>query len=181
MTPGLPSPPSVEELLALLTRVRCARVATGELDQCRVYDLRAFKSCAVALAYLHRLAGSGRCGATVVTSMHQLVAGLAALHPCWTLSGDRRQDRDRHRRSVGSQLSALDAAGVLRWQVSVDAGQEQHHTELVLLPVPELLPGELAAAAVQLAHWEARYGRELNTGARMGIADVARLAPPLVW
>lgn len=104
-------------------------------------------------------AGSGRRGATVVTSMHQLVAGLAALHPCWTLSGDRRQDRDRHRSSVGSQLRALDAAGVLRWQVGVDAGQEQHHTELVLLLVPELLPGELAAAAVQLARWEARCGR----------------------
>jgi len=75
---ALPAAPTAVELLGLLTRVRSVQVAAGELDATRLYDLRAFKTCWAELGYLHRLAGGGRHGGTVVTSIRQLVSGIAA-------------------------------------------------------------------------------------------------------
>jgi len=176
---ALPAAPTAVELLGLLTRVRSVQVAVGELDPTRLYDLRAFKTCWAELGYLHRLAGGGRHGGTVVTSMRQLVSGIAALHPSWKLSGDPWQDRDRHHQSVRRRLSALSAAGLVQWRVGVDEDLEERRTELQLLPVPELLAGELAAAAARLERWEARYGEDLDTSSQTGICDVKRAAAPL--
>ncbi len=175
----LPAAPTAVELLALLTRVRSVRVATGELGPTRLYDLRAWKTSWAELAYLHRLAGGGRHGGTVVTSMRQLVSGIAALHPSWKLTGDPWQDRDCHHQSVRRRLSGLAGAGLLQWRVGVDEDLEERRTELVLLPVPELFPDELIAAAARLERWEARYGSALNTGSPIAISDVKRAAAPL--
>jgi hypothetical protein len=176
---SLPVVPSAVEVLALLTRVRSVRIATAGLDPSRLYDLRAFKSAWVELAYLHRLAAGGRHGGTVVTSMRQLVAGLAPLHPVWKLSGDSWEDRDRHHRSVRRRLSALAAADLLDWRIGVDEDLEERRTELVLRPVPELLPDELAAAASRLEQWAGRYDPDLNSGSSTGITDVKHAASPL--
>ncbi|MEO8969890.1 MAG: hypothetical protein ABI427_20445 [Solirubrobacteraceae bacterium] len=156
------------------------RVATGELDASRLYDLRAFKTCWAELAYLHRLAAGGRHGGTVVTSMRQLVAGIAPLHPAWKLTGDPWEDRDRHHQSVRRRLSALAASGLLRWRIGLDEDLEERRTELELLAPPELLPDELAAAAARLEHWEKRYDPALNTPSGTGITDVKQAAAPLV-
>ena len=57
-------PAAVEpmHLLALLTRVRRARVDCGELSVRRLYDVRAFKCAYAELGYLRRLAAGGRVG-----------------------------------------------------------------------------------------------------------------------
>jgi len=175
----LPAAPSAVELLALLTRVRSVRVALGELDAQRLYDLRAFKSCWAELAYLHRLAAGGRHGGTVVTSMRQLVAGVAPLHPSWKLTGDRFADRDSHHSAVRRRLSTLTAAQLLRWRVGLDEDLEERRTELELLPVPEVREEELLVAAAKLRAWEARYGRSLNTPSPIQIPNVKRHARPL--
>ena len=175
----MPSAPTATELLALLTRVRSVRVAQGDINAKRLHDLRAFKTCWAELSYLHRLAAGGRHGGTVVTSMRQLVAGLARIHPAWKLTGDPWEDRDRHHQAVRRRLSALQAAGLLRWRIGLDEDLEERRTELQLLPVPELMPDELTAAAEQLARWETRYGPDLNTGSPIGIKDVKRTAAPL--
>ena len=175
----LPTAPTLVEVLALLTRVRAVRVAVGELAATRLYDIRAFKTCAAELAYLHRLAAGGRHGGTVVTSMRQLVAGLAPLHPTWKLTGDAWEDRDCHQTSVRRRLSALAGAGLLAWSVRVDDNGEERATELRLLPVPELLADETAAALTRLALWEGRYDAALNTQSPLEIRDVKRAAAPL--
>ena len=155
------------------------KVAIGELDAVRLYDLRGFKSTWAELAYLHRLAAGGRHGGTVATSMRQLVTGVAPLHPAWKLSGDRWEDRDRHHSAVRRRLSTLAAAQLLRWRVGLDEDLEERRTELELLPVPELREEELATAAARLARWEARYGPQLNTPSPIAISDVKQVAAPL--
>lgn len=175
----LPAPPTAVELLALITRVRSVKVAIGDLDAGRLYDLRSFKSTWAELAYLHRLAAGGRHGGTVVTSMRQLVTGVAPLHPAWKLNGDRWEDRDRHHSAVRRRLSTLAAAQLLRWRVGLDEDLEERRTELELLPVPELRDEELATAAARLARWEARYGPQLNTPSPIAISDVKQAAAPL--
>ena len=65
-------------LLALLTRVRAARIAGGEIAPSRLYDVRAFKSAYAELGYLRTLTRRPT-GGTIVTSMPQLVKGLAAM------------------------------------------------------------------------------------------------------
>jgi len=115
----------------------------------------------------------------VVTSMRQLVSGVAALHPSWKLTGDPWQDRDAHHQSVRRRLSGLAGAGLLQWRVGVDEDLEERRTELVLLPVPELLSDELTAAAARLERWEARYGSALNTGSPIGVSNVKQAAAPL--
>jgi hypothetical protein len=176
----LPAAPTDVELLALLTRARSVRVARGELASTRLYDLRAFKTVAAELAYLRRLAAGGRYEGTVVTSMRQLVVGLAPLHPAWRMTGGEGwEDRDRHHQAVRRRLRALQAMGLVRWSVGVDEDGEERRTELELLSVPEVMPAELAAAAARLARWEARYGAELDTGSRTGIRGVRRASAPL--
>lgn len=69
----------------------------------------------------------------MVTSMRQLVSGIAALHPSWKLTGDPWQDRDAHHQSVRRRLSGLAGAGLLQWRVGVDEDLEERRTELVLL------------------------------------------------
>lgn len=176
---AMPAAPTAVELLALLTRVRSVRVALGELDQTRLYDLRAFKTCWAELAYLHRLAAGGRHGGTVVTSMRQLVAGLAALHPSWTLTDDPWENRDRHHQAVRRRLAALAGTGLIDWRVGLDEDLEQRRTLLQLHPVPELLREELTLATAQLTRWERRYGTPLDTGSRTGISDVNQATAPL--
>jgi hypothetical protein len=176
----LPAAPTDVELLALLTRARSVRVAQDELASTRLYDLRAFKTVAAELAYLRRLAAGGRYDGTVVTSMRQLVGGLAPLHPAWRMTGGEGwEDRDRHHQAVRRRLRDLQAMGLVRWSVGVDEDGEERRTELELLEVPEVMPAELAAAAGQLARWEARYGAELDTGSRTGIRGVRRASAPL--
>ncbi len=159
--------------------MRSVKVAIGELDQARLYDLRAFKSCWAELAYLHRLAAGGRYGGTIATSMRQLVSGVAPLHPAWKLSGDRFADRDNHHSAVRRRLSTLAAAQLLRWRVGLDEDLEERRTELELLPVPEIREEELHIAAAKLRAWEARYGRSLNTLSPIQIPNVKRSAAPL--
>jgi hypothetical protein len=168
-------------VLALLTRVRAHRVAAGELAPGRLYDVRAFKSCYAELGYLRRLAAAGRAGGTVVTSFRQLVAGLAALHPAWRITGaaDGFEDRDRHHRTVRRRLDALQAMGLLCWRVGTDLDGEERRTELELLPAPEVTPEELQAAASHMERWAARYGPALNTGSKTGIRNAAAHGRPL--
>jgi hypothetical protein len=177
---SLPPAPADVEVLALLTRVRSVRVSQEQLAEGRLYDLRAYKTAAAELAYLRRLAAGGRHGGTVVTSMRQLVAGLAPLHPAWRITGGEGwEDRDRHHRAVRRRLGDLQAMGLLRWRVGVDELGEERRTELELLPVPEILSDELEEAAGRMARWETRYGRELDTGSRTGVRGVRRASAPL--
>ncbi len=175
----LPAPVDAVALLALLTRVRAGRVAAGELSPGRMHDLRAFRCCLAELSYLRRLAAGGRHGGTVVTSMRQLVAGLAALHPAWRITGEGFTDRDRHHRAVRRRLRDLEAMGLLRWRIGVDLEGEERRTELELLTAPVLSVQELGAAAGQLARWQARYGASLSTGSGTEIPDATGHGRPL--
>ena len=140
-------------------RARGSGSRPGELAPGRLYDVRAFKSCYAELGYLRRLAAAGRAGGTVVTSMRQLVAGLAALHPAWRIDGgEGLEDRDRHHRAVRRRLDALQAMGLLRWRIGTDLDGEERRTELELRPAPEVSAEELQAAARHLERWQARYG-----------------------
>jgi hypothetical protein len=170
----MPAPAGAVEVIALLTRVRAARVADGELAERRLHDVRAFKTAYAELGYLRRVAAAGRHGGTVVTSMRQLVAGIAKLHPAWKLTGDSWAHRDRHHRAVRRRLCDLQAMGLLRWRIGVDVDGEERRTELELLQVPELSTEELQAAVHQLECWQARYGSALNTGSSTGIRNAAR-------
>jgi hypothetical protein len=176
----LPPPVEPVQLLALLTRVRAQRVEAGELAPGRLYDVRAFKCCVAELGYLRRLAAAGRVGGTVVTSMRQLVAGLAALHPAWRIDGGEGwEDRDRHHRTVRRRLDALQAMGLLRWRIGTDPDGEERRTELELQPAPDVSAEELQAAARCLERWQARYGPALNTGSKTGIRNAAGHGRPL--
>ena len=143
-------------------------VTAGELAPGRLYDVRAFKSAYAELGYLRRFAAAGRAGGTVVTSFRQLVAGLAALHPAWRITGaaDGFEDRDRHHRTVRRRLDALKAMGLLRWRIGTNPDGEERRTELELRPAPDASTEELQAAAHHLERWQARYGLALNTGSR---------------
>src|SRR5918997_119171 len=174
----MPDPVDAVHVLALLTRVRAARVAGGELAASRLYDVRAFKSAVAELGYLRTLTRK-RTGGTIVTSMPQLVRGLARLHPAWKIEGDTFADRDRHQQAVRRRLRDLDAMGLLRWRIGVDVDGEDARTELELRPAPDITDEELAAAEAALARWQARYGPALNTGSLTGIRNAAGHARPL--
>jgi len=174
----LPAPVDPLVALALLTRVRAARVAAGEIKPERLYDVRAFKCVVAELGYLRTLTRRAT-GGTVVTSMPQLVKGLARLHPAWRMTGDRFADRDRHQRAVRRRLRDLDAMGLLRWRIGVDVDGEDARTELLLCPAPDVTGDELAAAAAALERWQARYGAALNTGSATGVRNAAGHARPL--
>lgn len=109
---ALPAPVDAVSVLALLTRVRAERVAAGEISARRLYDVRAFKSAYAELGYLRTLTRRPT-GGTIVTSMPQLVAGLARLHPAWTMDGEKFADRDRHHSAVRRRLGDLQAMGLL--------------------------------------------------------------------
>jgi hypothetical protein len=175
-----PLPPVVDavHVLALLTRVRAARIAAGEISAGRLYDVRAFKCVLAELGYLRTLTRRAT-GGTIVTSMPQLVKGLARLHPAWRMTGDKFADRDRHQQAVRRRLRDLDAMGLLRWRIGVDVDGEDARTELELRPAPDVTDDELAAAAAALARWQARYGAALNTGSTTGIRNAAGHARPL--
>jgi hypothetical protein len=183
----MPAPVDAVHLLALLTRVRQARIDAGEIkapagkrgQTSRLYDVRAFKCAFAELGYLRRLAHGGRTGGTVVTSMAQLVQGLARLHPAWKIDGHRFTDRDRHHRAVRRRLRDLQDMGLLCWRVGVDVDGEDARTELQLRGPPAVSVQELAAAAAQLKRWQARYGPALNTGSSTGIHNAARHGRPL--
>jgi len=176
----MPAPVDPVHLLALLTRVRAVRVAAGRLAAGRLYDVRAFKCCYAELGYLRRLAAAGRAGGTVVTSMRQLVAGLAPLHPAWRIDGEEGfQDRDRHHRAVRRRLDALAAMSLLRWRIGTDLDGDERRTELELRSAADVTVEELQAAARQLERWQARYGKALNTGSRTGIRNAAGHGRPL--
>ena len=174
----MPAPVDALVVLALLTRVRAARVACGEISAGRLYDVRAFKCVLAELGYLRTLTRRPT-GGTVVTSMPQLVKGLARLHPAWRMTGDKFADRDRHQQAVRRRLRDLDAMGVLRWRIGVDGDGEDARSELELRPAPDITHDELTAAAVALARWQTRYGAALNTGSSTGIRNAAGHARPL--
>jgi len=175
----MPAPISAEHALALLTRVRAGQVAGGGLTERGLYDVRAFKSAWAELGYLRRLAAVGKTGGTVITSMPQLVAGLARLHPAWRMDGDRFADRDRHHCAVRRRLHNLQAMGLLAWRVGIDADGEDARTELELRPAPDVSADELAAARTRLTRWRRRYGPALNTGSTTGIHNAAKHGRPL--
>jgi|GEM_PF-1751798 len=170
-------------LLAVLVfhcRMRQARIDSGAIrTPSRLYDIRTYKDVLAEYAYLRRLAAAGRTGGTILTSMPQLVAGLAALHPRWTMTGDKFVDRDRHHQAVKARLRDMQDMGLLRWRVGVDVDGEDARTEIELLPAPSVTDTELDAARTQLKRWEKRYGRELNTGSSTGIRGARRHARPL--
>lgn len=174
----MPAAVAPAHLLALLTRVRAARVAAGELSAARLYDVRAYKTVAAEHGYLRRLARPST-GGTVITSMPQLVKGLAHLHPAWKMDGDRFDDRDRHHSAVRRRLRDQDAMGLLVWRIGIDVMGEDARTELQLRPAPDVTADELADAKAQLARWRRRYGTALNTGSTTGIRNVDRHARPL--
>ena len=173
-----PDPVDAVHLLALQTRGRARRVQAGELSPQRLYDVRAFKSAYAELGYLRTLMRR-ESGGTIATSMPQLVAGLARLHPAWKIEGDKFADRDRHHTAVRRRLRDLHDMGLLSWRVGVDADGEDARTELELRPAPDVTPDELAEAADRLARWQARYGDALNTGSSTGIHNAARHGRPL--
>ena len=168
-------------------RVRQARIDSGEYktpagrpgQTPRLYDIRTYKDVLAELAYLRRLAAGGRTGGTIVTSMPQLVAGLAPLHPAWTMTDDKFVDRDRHHRAVRRRLRDLQEMGLLRWRAGVDVDGEEARTEIELQAAPDVSADELDDARAQLRRWESRYGRALNTGSSTGIRGARRLARPL--
>ena len=174
----LPDPVDALVVLALLTRVRAARVAGGEISASRLYDVRAFKSAVAELGYLRTLTRR-RTGGTIVTSMPQLVTGLARLHPAWQMTGEKFADRDRHQQAVRRRLRDLDAMGLLRWRIGVDSDGEDARTELELRAAPDITADERAAATAALQRWQARYGPALNTGSTTGIRNAAGHARPL--
>lgn len=174
----MPAPVDELHLLALLTRVRQELVDAGLIKPSRLHDLRAFKCVLAELAYLRRLRKRAT-GGTIVTSMPQLVAGLARLHPAWRIDGDKFADRDRHHRSVRRRLRDLQAMGLLHWTPGLDVNGEEARTELRLLSAPAVSVDELAAAAAQLQRWRRRYGTALNTGSSTGIRDARRHGRPL--
>jgi hypothetical protein len=155
----LPAAVDAVHLLALLTRVRTARIAAGEISATRLYDVRAFKCVVAELGYLRTLTRRAT-GGTIVTSMPQLVRGLARLHPAWKIEGDWFADRDRHQQAVRRRLRDLDAMGLLRWRIGVDVDGEDARTELELRAAPDITDEERAAAAAALARW----GRLSNGG-----------------
>ena len=173
-----PDPVDAVHLLALQTRGRARRVEAGELSPQRLYDVRAFKSAYAELGYLRTLMRR-ESGGTIATSMPQLVAGLARLHPAWKIDGDKFADRDRHHTAVRRRLRDLHDMGLLSWRVGVDADGEDARTELELRPAPDVTDDELAAAADRLARWQGRYGDALNTGSSTGIHNAARHGRPL--
>jgi hypothetical protein len=174
------------QLLALQTRTRQARIDAGEIaspkgrpgQTSRLYDLRAFKSAWAELAYIRSLTRR-ETGGTIVTAMPQLVAGLARIHPAWKMDGDKFADRDRHHSAVRRRLRDLQEMGLLRWRIGEDIDGEDARTILELQPAPDIDADELAAAAAQLARWQARYGANLNTGSSTGIRNVRTHARPL--
>jgi hypothetical protein len=174
----LPDPVDAVHLLALLTRVRAARVTAGEISPQRLHDVRAFKSAYAELGYLRTLVRR-QSGGTIATSMPQLVAGLARLHPAWKIEGDKFADRDRHHTAVRRRLRDLHDMGLLSWRVGVDADGEDARTELELRPAQDVSDDELAAAAARLQRWQARYGDALNTGSSTGIRNAAGHGRPL--
>ena len=96
-----------------------------------------YKCARTAHAYVYRLAAGGRFGGTAVTSMPQLVRGLArCCHPTWELSEDEFVDRDRYHTTVRPWLRDLQAMGLLDWRIGTDDDGEDRRTELVLRAVP---------------------------------------------
>ena len=67
----MPKPVPAVVVLALLTRVRAARIASGEISAARLYDVRAFKCALAELGYLRTLTRRPT-GGTIVTAMTQL-------------------------------------------------------------------------------------------------------------
>lgn len=175
----MPAPVEALQLLALLTRARQELVDRGEFHARKLYDVRSFKCCFAELGYLRRLAYAGRTGGTVVTSMPQLVAGLAAMHPRWDMSGLSFERRDRHHSAVRRRLNVLQAMGLLRWRAGVDDEGQERRTEIELCEAPDVDAAELGVAARQLERWQARYGAGLNTGSSTGIRNAAGYGRPL--
>ena len=175
----MPGPVDAVLLLALLTRVRAGRVAAGELSARRLHDVRVFKTAYAELGYVRRLAAAGRHGGTVLTSMRQLVAGLARIHPAWDMTGDAFQARDRHYQAVRRRIRDLQEMGLIDCRIGHDLDGEERRTEIELKPAPQAAPQELAAAAATLTRWQNRYGPALNTGSRTGIRNAARHGRPL--
>ena len=117
--------------------------------------------------------------APCVTSMRQLVAGLARIHPAWDMTGDAFQARDRHYQAVRRRIRDLQEMGLIDCRIGHDLDGEERRTEIELKPAPQVAPQELAAAAATLARWQNRYGPALNTGSRTGIRNAARHGRPL--
>jgi hypothetical protein len=178
----VPVPAAIDavQLLALMTRARQARHdVTGHPAQKFVCHVGAFATAYAELGYLRRLAAGGRHGGAIATSMPQLVAGLAVLHPRWDMSGDRFTARDRHHSAVRRRLGELAAIGVLSWRAGIDEDGEERRTEITLHEPPMVSEAELTAAGAQLALWQARYGPELSTGASTAVATPLRHGRPL--
>lgn len=172
----VPRKATAAEVLVLVSRVRQAQIDAGTLDASRLFDVRVFKCVAAELAYYRRLAHGRVRSAHVATSMPQLVAGLAKLHPGWRMSGDAFADRDRHHSAVRRRLRVMAACGLLTWQAGVNLEGEEARTELLLLEPPAVTAAELKAARAQLRRWRAQYGHALNTGSQTGIRDVTKAA-----
>lgn len=172
----MPAAPRPEELLALMTRARRARVQAGLLSERQLYDVRAFKSCWADLGYVRRLALVSPASAHVATAMTQLVTGLSRMHPGWTMTGDRFADRDRHHTAVRRHLNDLAECGLLTWHAGLNLAGEEARTELLLHEMPHLSDEDLRAAAQRLTTWRRRYNRLLNTGSSTDVRNVARVA-----
>ena len=147
----------------------------------RAYDVRVFVSTLALLRYLHRLARArrGRAGATVATSMPQLVAGLAPIMG-WERSGDRFADRDAHHSSVRRWLRWLQAAGLVAVRTALNDAGEEARTEITLLALDDVDVDErdLAAADARLRVWARRYGPAWDTGAQRCLPEIGRRAQP---
>ncbi|MGI8622320.1 MAG: hypothetical protein ACR2NB_02265, partial [Solirubrobacteraceae bacterium] len=172
----IPRRPTAAEVLLLVTRACAAAIAAGTLDESRLWDIRVFKCVVAEAAYYRRLAHAKTRSAHIATSMPQLVAGLARLHPRWTMTGDAFSDRDRHHSTVRRRLGVMVAAGLLTWQAGVNDDGEEARTELLLTEPPPVTAEELTAARAQLARWRRQYGPGLNTGSSTGICGVQKAA-----
>jgi hypothetical protein len=165
-----PAAPTPRQLLALLSRERAARGV-------RPYDLRVFVSLLAVLRYLHRLGRARPARAQIVSSMPQLVAGLAPIMG-WERSDDRFADRDAHHASVRRWLDLLQAIGLIRWQAGINDAGEEARTEITLLAVPDVDDAQLRAAGGRLATWRRRYGPNWDTGARRCLPAIGRRSRP---
>ena len=176
----MPEPVEPVHLLALLTRVRAQRVAAGELAGGRLHDVRAFKCAYAELGYLRRLAAAGRAGGTVVTSMRQLVAGLAALHPAWRISGGRGS-------RIAIAITARSVGGWMRCRRWACCGGGSGPIWMGRSAAPSSSCARRRSPAPRScrpppAAWSAgrrRYGQALNTGSGTGIRNAAGYGRPL--
>ena len=183
-----PDPGDVLQRLASLAVIRQQRVDAGELDATKLFHLGAFKNMLCAFEAIRRAAaaqGGNYCDLTEA----QLIAMLAHLKPAWAQpegldAADRAQNRrDQHITSLRRWRQWMQDAGWLHYEVITDLSDEALplYTRYWIKPAPSLLAFDddlLERCFAQMQRWVARYGQDLDTGARYAVPSFWLRARP---